>query len=102
MDRHAWNDRYAQADLVWTAAPNRTFASEVGALTPGTALDLAAGEGRNAIWLAPAGLDHEGRRLLRRRHDTTNLTDGDHTAIDASSSRAGSRTTAGGKGSTAP
>ena len=55
MDRHAWNDRYAQADLVWTAEPNRTFATEVASLPPGTALDLGAGEGRNAIWLAQQG-----------------------------------------------
>lgn len=55
MDRHAWNDRYAATDLVWTAAPNRTFAAEVSSLPPGSALDLGAGEGRNAIWLAKEG-----------------------------------------------
>lgn len=55
MDRHGWNERYAASELVWTAGPNQTFAAEVGALTPGTALDLAAGEGRNAIWLATQG-----------------------------------------------
>ena len=55
MDRHAWNERYEATDLVWTAEPNQTFADEVGALEPGTALDLAAGEGRNAIWLAKQG-----------------------------------------------
>lgn len=55
MDRDAWNERYEAADLVWTAEPNRTFAAEVGALEPGTALDLGAGEGRNTIWLAEQG-----------------------------------------------
>jgi 2-polyprenyl-3-methyl-5-hydroxy-6-metoxy-1,4-benzoquinol methylase len=55
MDRDAWNERYEAADLVWTAGPNQTFADEVGGLEPGTALDLAAGEGRNAIWLAKQG-----------------------------------------------
>lgn len=55
MDRDGWNQRYAHADLVWTAEPNRTFATEVGDLSPGTALDLGAGEGRNAIWLAQQG-----------------------------------------------
>ena len=55
MDRHAWNERYEATDLVWTAGPNQTFADEVAALTPGKALDLAAGEGRNAIWLATQG-----------------------------------------------
>jgi 2-polyprenyl-3-methyl-5-hydroxy-6-metoxy-1,4-benzoquinol methylase len=55
MDQLAWNDRYATADLVWTAEPNRTFAAEVAALPPGSALDLGAGEGRNATWLARQG-----------------------------------------------
>lgn len=55
MDRDAWNDRYAAADLVWTAEPNATFAAEVASLPGGTALDLGAGEGRNAIWLAQRG-----------------------------------------------
>ncbi|HSP03763.1 MAG TPA: class I SAM-dependent methyltransferase [Acidimicrobiales bacterium] len=55
MDRDAWNERYEAADLVWTAGPNQTFADEVAGLEPGTALDLAAGEGRNAIWLATQG-----------------------------------------------
>jgi 2-polyprenyl-3-methyl-5-hydroxy-6-metoxy-1,4-benzoquinol methylase len=55
MDRHAWNDRYAAANLVWTAEPNRTFAAEAAALPPGSALDLGAGEGRNATWLARQG-----------------------------------------------
>jgi SAM-dependent methyltransferase len=55
MDSHAWNERYEGSDLVWSAEPNRTFAEEVGALEPGRALDLGAGEGRNAIWLAQRG-----------------------------------------------
>lgn len=55
MDRQGWNDRYAAADLVWTAEPNRTFATETASLPPGKALDLGAGEGRNAIWLAQRG-----------------------------------------------
>lgn len=55
MDRDAWNQRYAAPDLVWTATPNRTVEAEVGSMAPGRALDLAAGEGRNAIWLAERG-----------------------------------------------
>jgi SAM-dependent methyltransferase len=53
--REDWNDRYARKELVWTAEPNRRFASEVGGLEPGRALDLACGEGRNAVWLAERG-----------------------------------------------
>jgi hypothetical protein len=39
MDRDAWNHRYAHADLVWTAEPNRTFATEVADLSPGSGLE---------------------------------------------------------------
>lgn len=53
--REDWNARYAAKELVWTAEPNRLFASEVEALEPGRALDLACGEGRNAVWLADKG-----------------------------------------------
>ena len=53
--RDDWNARYAQKELVWSAEPNRLFAAEVGALDPGRALDLACGEGRNAVWLAGLG-----------------------------------------------
>jgi SAM-dependent methyltransferase len=53
--REDWNERYAQKELVWTAEPNRRFAAEVEALEPGRALDLACGEGRNAVWLAERG-----------------------------------------------
>jgi 2-polyprenyl-3-methyl-5-hydroxy-6-metoxy-1,4-benzoquinol methylase len=53
--REDWNARYAQKALVWTAEPNRLFAAEVGDLPPGRALDLACGEGRNAVWLAERG-----------------------------------------------
>lgn len=60
MDSSAWDERYAAHDLVWGLEPNRWVAEEVSALVPDDAgspraLDLAAGEGRNAIWLARRG-----------------------------------------------
>lgn len=57
MDAHAWDERYAGADLVWSLAPNQFVVSELADLVPGPhgALDLACGEGRNAIWLARQG-----------------------------------------------
>lgn len=55
MDAHAWDERYAASELVWSAGPNQFVESEVADLPPGRALDLAAGEGRNAIWLARHG-----------------------------------------------
>jgi SAM-dependent methyltransferase len=60
MDAAAWNARYDTAELVWTGEPNLFLAPEVGGLTPGRVLDLACGEGRNAIWLATQGWDATG------------------------------------------
>ena len=55
MDRDAWNDRYRTAELVWSVDANQFVVAETADLLPGRALDLAAGEGRNAIWLAERG-----------------------------------------------
>ena len=55
MDAGAWDARYAAADQVWSVEPNQFVASELGDLPPGAAVDLACGEGRNAIWLAERG-----------------------------------------------
>jgi len=55
MDQHAWDERYAGADLVWTAEANRFLVAEAADLPPGRAVDLAAGECRNAVWLAERG-----------------------------------------------
>jgi SAM-dependent methyltransferase len=52
-----WDRRYAGDELVWDAPPNRTVAEECAGLPAGTALDLACGEGRNAVWLAVRGWD---------------------------------------------
>jgi SAM-dependent methyltransferase len=40
---------------VWSAGPNVWVAEVATGLPPGRALDLAAGEGRNASWLAELG-----------------------------------------------
>ena len=55
MDRDVWNQRYAGADLVWSAEANRFLMDEASDLRAGRALDLGSGEGRNAIWLAKRG-----------------------------------------------
>jgi SAM-dependent methyltransferase len=55
MDAGAWDARYRESELVWSAGPNQFVEAEVAHLTPGRAVDLAAGEGRNAIWLAHQG-----------------------------------------------
>lgn len=55
MDAAMWDERYRAAELVWGAAPNRWVEQEVGDLPTGRAIDLACGEGRNALWLAARG-----------------------------------------------
>jgi SAM-dependent methyltransferase len=55
VDATMWDQRYAGTDLVWTAEPNRFLVEQVAGLASGRALDLACGEGRNAVWLASLG-----------------------------------------------
>jgi SAM-dependent methyltransferase len=55
MRAEQWDERYRSAELVWGTHPNRWVARELADLPPGRALDLACGEGRNALWLAARG-----------------------------------------------
>ncbi len=55
VDRETWDARYAGTDTLWSFEPNRFLVGEVEPLRPGRALDLACGEGRNALWLASRG-----------------------------------------------
>ncbi|NOY56761.1 MAG: class I SAM-dependent methyltransferase [Actinobacteria bacterium] len=55
MNRETWNARYAEQELIWSAEPNEFLVAETERLTPGRALDIGAGEGRNALWLAERG-----------------------------------------------
>jgi len=55
VKREDWNQRYAAGGLLWGLAPNRFVAAETADLPAGRALDLACGEGRNAVWLAERG-----------------------------------------------
>jgi len=55
VDSQAWNERYRGSGLVWSAEPNRFLVEQVSGRAAGRALDLAAGEGRNAVWLAEQG-----------------------------------------------
>jgi cyclopropane fatty-acyl-phospholipid synthase-like methyltransferase len=58
MSNTFWNERYAGDDLVYGEAPN-DFLALVADRFPATgrAIDLGAGEGRNALFLASRGLD---------------------------------------------
>jgi SAM-dependent methyltransferase len=78
VDSQHWDERYSGTDFVPNTRPNQFVAAELADLAPGRALDLAAGAGRNTVWLAergwrvsavdfsPVGLDH-GRKLSAAR-----------------------------------
>ena len=78
VDRARWDERYSGTEFDPATRPNQFVAAELAGLAPGRALDLAAGEGRNAVWLAErgwsvtavdfsrVGLD-KGRRLAAAR-----------------------------------
>jgi len=55
MKREDWDRKYAAVDNLWASKPNRFLVAEVEGLPPGRALDLACGEGQNAVWLATRG-----------------------------------------------
>jgi SAM-dependent methyltransferase len=49
-----WDHRYG-CDQMWSGNPNGTLVDESSGLTPGRALDVGAGEGGDALWLAEQG-----------------------------------------------
>ncbi len=55
MDSTHWDERYSTSELVWTGRANQFVEQHLADLAPGTAIDLGAGEGRNAVWLAQRG-----------------------------------------------
>ncbi len=90
MDARSWDQRYHDRELLWSAGPNVFVAEELADHPRGRALDLAAGEGRNALWLAERGFEVEavefspvaiekGRALAAHRGVTVTFTLGDLT-----------------------
>ena len=49
-----WDHRYGDAQI-WSGNPNGTLVNEIAGLVPGRALDVGAGEGGDALWLAEQG-----------------------------------------------
>jgi SAM-dependent methyltransferase len=50
-----WDARYSAEPLLWGSAPNQFVRARVADSEPGVAIDLACGNGRNAVWLARRG-----------------------------------------------
>jgi SAM-dependent methyltransferase len=77
-NRADWEHRYS-GEQIWSGNPNGTLVNEVSDLPPGRALDVGAGEGGDALWLAEQGwtvtasdisqhaLDRIGAEAARRR-----------------------------------
>jgi SAM-dependent methyltransferase len=55
FDEEFWDERYGQADRIWSGNPNPQLVAEASDLPVGRALDLGCGEGADAIWLAARG-----------------------------------------------
>ncbi|WP_427006921.1 class I SAM-dependent methyltransferase [Pseudarthrobacter sp. H2] len=53
-DAAAWNRWYTESDRSWAPASS-SVRDALNGLAPGRALDLGAGDGRNAVWLAGRG-----------------------------------------------
>ncbi|MDI9892288.1 class I SAM-dependent methyltransferase [Microbacterium sp. IEGM 1404] len=53
MDAAQWDERYrASAGGVWASEPPAVVREIAATLRPGTAIDVATGDGRTALWLA--------------------------------------------------
>lgn len=75
MDAVAWDEYYRTHDHGWGYEPNLFVREQCQGLPVGRALDLACGEGRNAIWLSRlgwqvTGVDLSGVAIERARLDT--------------------------------
>ena len=60
--QHQWDKRYTQARYIYGKEPVGFLKEHVGALGAGKALCLAAGEGRNAVFLAQPATNRFGPR----------------------------------------
>jgi SAM-dependent methyltransferase len=72
MGPDEWDARYAGTDLVWGPGANRWVVEHTSDLPPGRAVDLACGEGRNALFLAERGwtvigVDFSARAIEKAR-----------------------------------
>ena len=59
MDSRDWDKRYEAASNIWSLTPNEFVVEYLGHMPAGSMIDLAGGEGRNALWFASRGWDVE-------------------------------------------
>jgi len=74
-EENDWDHRYADELPMWSGNPNGTLVHEAADLIPGRVLDIGAGEGGDAVWLAEQGwqvtaTDISARALARVTAET--------------------------------
>lgn len=83
-DQTRWNDRFGKKGFVLGKEPNPFLKKHLHLLSKGKALDIAAGEGRNAVYLAQHGFEvdavdisekglRKARKLAREKGVKINL-----------------------------
>jgi SAM-dependent methyltransferase len=55
FDQAFWDEHYRSHPTLWSGNPNAHLLEQTAGLAPGLALDIACGEGADAIWLAQRG-----------------------------------------------
>jgi thioredoxin reductase/SAM-dependent methyltransferase len=60
-----WDQRYGDVPM-WSGNPNGTLVNETRDIAPGRALDVGAGQGGDALWLAEHGWDVTASDISRR------------------------------------
>jgi SAM-dependent methyltransferase len=66
-----WDRRYGH-DRLWSGNPNGTLVNEISPFIPGRALDVGAGEGADALWLAEHGWHVTANDISQRALDRLN------------------------------
>jgi len=56
-DQKRWNDRFGRKEFAFGKEPNPFLKKHIRLLPKGKALDIASGEGRNAVFLAQHGFE---------------------------------------------
>ena len=71
-----WDHRYG-GEQMWSGKPNAALVAQISGRTPGRALDVGAGEGGDALWLAEQGWQVTATDISRRALDRIAAARGD-------------------------
>jgi 2-polyprenyl-3-methyl-5-hydroxy-6-metoxy-1,4-benzoquinol methylase len=65
-DQKRWNDRFGKKEFAFGKEPNPFLQKHIPLLPKGKALDIASGEGRNAVFLAQHGFEVDAVDISER------------------------------------